>query len=66
MVVTVGGMEEARALMKKLKMPDVEWMKPGRVQRSWYVRQCAKQPAPGAGPGRHLLRRRPASGSCIL
>jgi hypothetical protein len=35
MVVTVGGMEEARALMKKLKMPDVEWMKPGRVQRSW-------------------------------
>ncbi len=32
-----GSLKEAGALMKKLKMPDVEWMPPGRVQRSWYA-----------------------------
>jgi len=35
--MVVGNMKEAEALVKKLKMPDVEWMPPGRVQRSWYA-----------------------------
>jgi hypothetical protein len=33
--MVVGNIKEAEALGKKLKMPDVEWMPPGRVQRSW-------------------------------
>jgi hypothetical protein len=36
--MVVGTIEEARELMKQLKMPDVEWMKPGKwVQRAWFV-----------------------------
>ena len=35
--MVVGSIKEAEALVKKLKMHDVEWMPPGRVQRSWYA-----------------------------
>ena len=36
--MVVGTMEEARELMKQLKMPDVEWMTPGKwVQRTWFA-----------------------------
>ena len=36
--MVVGTTTEAQELMKKLGMPDVEWMTPGKwVQRAWYV-----------------------------
>ena len=48
--MVVGTMEEARELMKQLKMPDTCGMDDAReVGTAHMVRRCAKQPVPDAG-----------------